>query len=306
MNLKRIHYFWFVGHAGGITDAAKQMHLTPQTVSGQIKEFERELGVRLFRPAGRGLELTESGRAALSYADDIVALGDEMSAALHAHADSVLPVFRLGITSVVPKSLALRLIAPLGDRPEELRLLCRQGIMDDLLGELAVHRLDAVVADRPMPAGLAVRAHSHRLGESEVAFFSADGDAAREGGFPACLDGAPVVLPGVGTAVRGELEQWLGEERVFPHIVGEFDDGGLMKAYGRASGASFPGPAVLADEICARYGVQEVGRTMTVHEVFWLISTERRVTHPAVRAVLDGMQAMFATPGAAAGAAAEA
>lgn len=297
MNLKRLHYFWYVGHAGGVTGAAKRLHLTPQTVSAQIKLLERELGVDLFRAAGRGLELTESGRAALSYADEIIALGDEMSSALRAHADHVLPVLRLGITSVVPKSLALRLVVPLGERTDSLRLVCKQGIMDDLLAELAVHRLDAVVADRPMASGLAVRGHNHRLGESEVAFFSsrAGGEAAAP--FPECLDGAPLLLPSTDTAVRSDLERWLGEERVFPHVVGEFDDGGLMKSYGKAVGAAFPGPAVLADEICARYGVREIGRTGTVHEVFWLISTERRVRHPAVRAVLDGMQAMFAPPG---------
>jgi LysR family transcriptional activator of nhaA len=294
VNLKRLHYVWFVGHAGGITDAAKQLHLTPQTVSAQIKLLERELGVDLFRAAGRGLELTESGRAALSYADEIIALSDEMSSALRAHADHVLPVLRLGITSVVPKSLALRLVAPLAGRTDRLRLVCKQGIMDDLLAELAVHRLDAVVADRPMPSGLAVRGHNHRLGESEVAFFSSLVDAEEVAPFPACLDGAPVLLPGAQAAVRGDLERWLGEARVFPHVVGEFDDGGLMKSYGRAVGACFPGPAVLSDEICARYGVREIGRTGTVHEAFWLISTERRVRHPAVRAVLDGMQAMFA------------
>jgi LysR family transcriptional activator of nhaA len=296
MNLKRLHYFWFVGHAGGVTDAAKQLHLTPQTVSAQIKLLERELGVALFRPAGRGLELTEAGRAALSYADEIIALGDEMSAALRVHADHVLPVFRLGISGVVPKSLAHRLIAPLSRLPEPLRLVCRQGDIDALLAELAVHRLDAVVTDRPMPPGLAIRGHNHKLGESAAAFFApprlADGRAA----FPHCLNGAPLLLPGNGAAVRGEIERWLGEVRIFPQVLGEFDDSGLMKAYAQDSGAYFPAPAVLTEEICELYGVREVGRVEGVREVFWLISTERRVRHPAVRAVLDAVRAGLFTP----------
>lgn len=287
MNLKHLRYFWAVAHTGSVARAAQQLHLTPQTVSAQIKLFEDALGVALFRPAGRGVELTEAGRVALSYADEMLALGDEMKTALTARRSHAMPIFRVGITDVVPKSVAYRLLAPTGGLPEPVRLICREGQLDLLLAELALHRLDMVVADRQMPAGLNVRGHSHKLGESAIAFFAAPGLAAKCAAFPDCLDGAPLLLPGQGAAVRGQIERWLGEVRIAPRVMGEFDDGALMKAFGQAGGGFFPAPAILSREIAARYGVRQVGRVDGVREAFWLINGERRISHPAARAVLE-------------------
>jgi LysR family transcriptional activator of nhaA len=296
MNLKHLRYFWAVAHAGSVTRAATQLHLTPQTVSAQIKLFEQGLGATLFRPAGRGLELTEAGRVALSYADEIFALGDDMTTAVRAHAGRAMPPFRVGIVDVVPKSLAFRLLAPLGALSEPVRLICREGQIDSLLAELALHRLDMVVADRSMPAGLAIRGHNHKLGESAIAFFAVPARAGKHAAFPECLNGAPLLLPGQNAAVRGELERWLGEERLSPRVVGEFDDGALMKAFAQAGGGFFPAPAILSGEICARYKVREVGRVETVREAFWLISAERRIRHPAVRAVLEAARTALFVP----------
>jgi LysR family transcriptional activator of nhaA len=239
--------------------------------------------VALFRPAGRGLELTETGQVALSYADEILDLGEEMKLALTACRERPRPVFHVGITDVVPKSLAYRLLAPVYTLPEPVRLVCREGRMDLLIAELSMRRLDMIVADRPMPEGIAVRGHSHKLLESPVAFFAAQELVCPD--FPACLDAAPLLLPGSGTAVRGQIDHWLGESRLNPNIVGEFDDGALMKAFGQAGIGFFPAPAILAKEIVARYGVREVGRVEGVNEAFWLITGERRISHPAVLAV---------------------
>ncbi len=287
MNLKHLRYFWTVARMGGVARAAERLNLTPQTISGQVKQLEEDLGTSLFRPAGRGLELTEAGRMALSYTDEILQLGDEMKAALSERQRQPLPYLRVGITDVVPKSFAYRLLAPVGSLPEPVRLVCREGNIDMLLAELALHRLDMVVSDRPMAPGLAVRAHSHKLGESGMAFFAAPSLRSSPASFPQCLDDAPLLVPGHGAAARGQIEQWLNEMRLTPRIMGEFDDGALMKAFGRAGAGYFPAPALLADEICARYEVDLVGQTESVREAFWLITAERRISHPAVRTVVD-------------------
>lgn len=287
VNLKHLRYFWAVAHAGSIAGAARQLHLTPQTISAQIKLFEDEVGAPLLRPAGRGLELTEAGRVALSYADEMFALGDEMLSSLRTHAGPALSALHVGISEVVPKSLTLRLLASLKRLPERVRLVCREAPIDWLLGELALHRLDMVLADRPMPAGLSVRGHNHKLGESAIAFFAAPALADQWGAFPGCLNGAPLLLPGPNAAMRGELERWLGDARLSPQIVGEFDDSALMKAFAQSGEGYFPAPAILAGEIAARYGVREVGRVEQVRQAFWLISTERRIRHAAVRTVVE-------------------
>ncbi len=287
MNLKHLRNFWTVARMGGVARAAERLDLTPQTVSGQVKLLEEELGTALFRPAGRGLELTEAGKLALSFADEMLTLGDEMKSALAARQAHPLPSLRVGITDMVPKSVAYRLLAPVGNLPEPVRLLCREGHIDMLLGELALHRLDMVVADRPMPPGLAVRGHSHKLGESAIGFYAASPLATRCGAFPGCLDDAPLLLPGPGAAVRGQIEHWLNREHLSPRIMGEFDDGALMKAFGQAGAGFFPAPALLAEEICARYAVQLVGQTDSIRESFWLISAERRISHPAIRLLVE-------------------
>lgn len=297
MNLKHLRYFWVTAHAGSVAAAGGQLHLTPQTVSAQIKLLEQELGAALFKPAGRGLELTEAGRVALSYADEIFALGQEMVSSLRrTGAPLQAPAaFRVGISDAMPKSLTHRLLATLQRSTRPVRLVCREGAIEALLGELALHRLEMVLADRPMPAGLAIRAHSRKLGESAVAFFASPRLLRPGAAFPACLNDAPLLLPGPNTAVRGEIDRWLGEARLHPRVVGEFDDSALMKVFGEAGEGCFPAPALLSDEICARYGVREVGRLDEVREAFWLISSERRIQHPEVRAVVEAARtAVFA------------
>ena len=295
MNLRHLRNFWTVARMGGVARAAERLALTPQTISGQLRQLEEDLGAVLFRPAGRGLELTEAGRMALSYADEILQLGDEMKSILGARRQQPLPVLRVGITDVVPKSFAYRLLAPVGKLPEPVRLVCREGPIDLLLGELALHRLDMVVADRPMPSGLAIKGHNHKLGESALAFFAGEGAIKGDADFPACLDGAPLLLPGSGAAVRARIDQWLNEQRLVPRLMGEFDDGALMKAFGQAGAGIFPGPALLADEICRHYDVHRIGEVSEIREAFWLISAERRVTHPAIRTVLESARAVLAS-----------
>jgi LysR family transcriptional activator of nhaA len=288
MNLKHLRNFWTVARMGGVARAADRLDLTPQTVSGQVKLLEKELGTALFRPVGRGLELTEAGKLALSFADEMLALSDEMKSALATRQEQPLAQLRVGITDMVPKSVAYRLLAPLSSLPIPMRLLCREGQIDMLLGELALHRLDMVVADRPMPPGLAIRGHSHKLGESAIGFYAAPFLAARHcNGFPSCLNNAPLLLPGSGAAVRGQIEDWLNREHLSPRIMGEFDDGALMKAFGQAGAGFFPAPALLSEEICARYAVRLVGQTDSVRESFWLVSAERRISHPAIRLLID-------------------
>lgn len=300
VNLKLLRYFWTVARTGGVTRAAERLDLTPQTISGQVRQLEEELGAALFRPAGRGLELTEAGRVALSYTDEILQLGDEMAQAVAARQGQPMPVLRIGITEVVPKSFAYRLLAPVGRLPEPVRLVCREGSIDMLLAELALHRLDLLVTDRPMPPGLAVRGHSHKLGESALAFFAAAEICSGKPDFPGCLDGAPLLLPGAGAAVRGHIDRWLNELRLMPRLMGEFDDGALMKAFGQAGAGYFPAPAVLADEVCARYGVRRVGTIDEIREGFWLITAERRISHPAIVTVVESARAaLFAMQSAA-------
>lgn len=286
LNFKHLRYFWAVARWGGIARAGEQLHVTPQSISSQLAELEEALGAELFRRAGRGLELTDAGRRILSYADEIFALGDELVEAARDPAVRRAIPFRVGIADSVPKTIAYRIVEPALRLDEPLRLVCREGRLPSLLGELAVHRLDLVIADRPLPPELNVRGYNHLLGASDVTVFAAEGLAEGLGkAFPALLDGAPLLLPGEGVALRPLLLQWLEAQRLRPRIVGEFDDSGLMKAFGQAGAGLFVAPTAIVDDVCQQYGVRALGRIDGVREQLYAITTERRLSHPATVAI---------------------
>jgi LysR family transcriptional activator of nhaA len=288
LNYKHLRYFWAVAKSGAIARAGEQLHLTPQSISGQLRELEDSLGVALFRRVGRGLELTDAGRRILGYAEEIFALGDELlEAARDQSAQKSLP-FAVGIADSVPKSVAYRLVKPALQLPEPVRLICREGRLTSLLAELAIHRLDMVIADRPMPPNLNVRGYSHLLGESSLTVFAAAALVETlDGAFPALLDGAPFLMPGEDVAIRPRLEQWLEGQRLHPRIVGEFDDSALLKSFGQAAAGLFVAPTAIADYVCAQYRVEVVGRIDAIAEQLYAITTERRLTHPAIVAISE-------------------
>lgn len=301
LNFKHLRYFWMVGKTGSIVRASEQLHLTPHAISGQLSQFEATLGVALFTRSGRRLELTEVGRRLLDYADGIFALGDEALEMLRHPGERSVQRLVVGIADSVPKSVASRLLMPALALEDPLRLTCREGRLAGLLGDLAVHRLDAVIADRPMPPEVSVRAYSHLLGESPLAVFGAPPVAAAlSGTLPAALDGAPFLLPGEDVAFRGNLTQWFAANRVAPRIVAEFDDMALLKAFGQEGAGLFVAPDAIAEFICAQYGVLRIGVIPDVTEQVYLITTARRLTHPGMVAVSRAArEEVFATRPAA-------
>ena len=286
LNYKHLHYFQTVAKTGSISKASEHLHVTPQTISGQLTHFESVIGAQLFKRAGRQLELNDMGRLVLSYADEIFALGDELEGVLRERPTGRPLQFRVGIADVVPKSLAYRLVEPAMRMRDPMRIICREGKLVDLLGDLAVHRLDLVIADSPLPPTLNVRGYSHQLGECGTAFFAAPALAARlTSAFPASLDNAPMLFPGELAVVRRRLMQWFEKLGIRPNVVGEFDDSALMKAFGQAGTGVFPAPTAIAREVQQQFGVVEIGRTDAVPEQFYAISVEHRLKHPAVLAI---------------------
>lgn len=287
MNFKHLYYFWRVAKAGSIARAGEQLHLTPQTISGQIGLLEDDLGTPLFAKSGRTLELTDAGRLAFGYAQDIFTLGSELEESLRNYPAGGRPVdFRVGVADAVPKTIAYRLIEPATRLSTPVRIVCREWKLDSLLAELAAHRLDLVIADVPIPPSVSVRAYNHRLGESGVSFFASAGLLkSLAGKFPACLDGAPMLIAGQDAAMRARLERWCEANKLRPRVVGEFDDSALMKAFGQRGAGVFIGPTILEAEIKTQYGVKTLGRTEEIVEEFFAISVERRITHPCVIAI---------------------
>jgi len=288
INYKHLHYFWVVAKEGGIARASERLHLTPQTISGQLSLLEENLGEALFNRVGRNLELTETGRLTLSYAEEIFALGGELEEVVRNQPHGRPLVFKVGVADVVPKSIAYRLLAPALQLPEPVRIVCRENNLEALLGELALHRIDLVIADSPIPHGVNVRGFNHQLGECGISFFAAPQLAKTlDEDFPQNLQGAPMLLPSEITMAQSRLLKWLGKYHIHPRIVGEFDDSALMKAFGQAGVGIFIAPTPIATEVENQYGVVVIGQTDEVQEQFYAISVERKITHPAVAAITE-------------------
>jgi LysR family transcriptional regulator, transcriptional activator of nhaA len=288
MNYKHLYYFWTVAKAGSIARASEQLHLTPQTISGQLSLFENVLGESLFDRSRRRFALTDAGRTVLGYAEEIFSLGKELEDVLR-HSPGGRPLqFRVGVSDAVPKALAYKLIEPALRATENSRIVCREGKVAGLMGELAIHQLDIVIADSPMSPRIDVKAFNHLLGECGLTFFATSGLAKEfPGDFPQRLNGAPLLLPGDDVAVRPKLIRWFDQNRIRPRIAGEFDDGALMAAFGQAGAGIFSAPSAIADRISDQYGVEAIGATGEVTESFYAISVERRLSHPAVVAISE-------------------
>jgi LysR family transcriptional activator of nhaA len=289
MNFKHLHYFWVTAKAGGVMRAGAQLHTTPQTLSGQIRLLEEALGRKLFQKSGRNMELTEAGRLALGYADQIFTLGGELEAAVRqAHGGQPVLEFRVGVADAVNKSVAYRLLEPALGLAVPVRMVASEGKFPDLLSQLALNRLDLVIADEPMSRRINVRAFNHPLGRSSMAFFATAALASQlQGPFPACLNGMPMLIAGAQASVRQQLEAWFTRHGITPRIVGEFDDGALMTAFGRQGRGVFMVPGVMEAETLAQFGVQCVGRSDELVDEFFAVSVERRITHPCVVAITD-------------------
>jgi LysR family transcriptional activator of nhaA len=285
---RHLYYFWVVAKEGGMARAAARLGMAVQTVSTQVRELERALGFALLKPAGRGLALTEAGVAALRQADQIFQLGEQLPEMVRDAASSPTVRLVVGISEGLPKLVVRRLMQPVMLEPN-LRLLCHEDEFEDLLGDLALHRLDVLLADRPAPPNRNLRLYSHPLGSSPLAWYAPDALlAAARRGFPHSLARVPVLLPTTHAAVRGRLDAWFEREGIEPRIVGEFEDSALLKTFGASGMGVFPAAELVHDELTTRYSVKRVGRCEGVEEVFFAIGTEKKVLHPVVLRLLPG------------------
>lgn len=293
LNYRHLRYFWAVGKEGSITRAAERLGLSVQAVSTQIAQLERQLGQALLAPQGRSLVLTEAGRTALAHADQIFQAGDRLLHAL-AEAGQSRPRCAVGIGDAVPKLVAYRLLAPLVGPPLGARLECVEGEFDVLLSELALNRLDLVIADRSAPHRADLKLQSHPLGEASVALYGSAALCRAHGrDFPHGLSGAPLLLPTRKDPLRAAIDAWLEARDLRPAVVGEFTDSALLKTFGRAGLGLFPAPTAMEEDLLAQYAAAPLGVMDGVRERWYAIHKPRRIPHPGVSQILSSGSRLF-------------
>lgn len=289
LNYHHLLYFWAVAKEGSISAACQKLHLAQPTISGQIKKLEEAIGQKLYDRVGRGLVLTDAGRTAFRYADEIFSIGEEMKEVLNGRSTDRPLHLTVGVPDSLPKMIAYRLIEPAYRLDEKVHIECREGKLQNLLGELATHAVDVVLSDLQAASFVSVRAFNHFLGESGTTFFAtpelAKSVSAKD--FPQCLDGCPMLLPCGAAALRRNIDHWFYTNEICPEVVGDFEDTALMKVFAQAAHGIIPAPTVVEEEVCYQYGLEVVGRVPQIIERFYAISVERRIRHPAVVALSD-------------------
>ena len=295
LNYHHLFYFWRVVRLGSITAACREMRLAPPTVSAQLKSLEEQLGEKLLERRGRTLVPTDVGRMVYGYAEQIFPLGQELMDAVKQRPGARPLRLVVGVDDVLPKEIAQALIEPAFRLRRPVRLLCREGSLEPLLGALARHELDVVLSDTPVTPSLNVRAYNHPLGECGVAWMGSPALAKKlRRSFPKSLDGSPVLLPTDDTAIRRDLDQWCDAKAVRPVPVAEFEDYGMLRAFGQEGKGAIPVPAAMEAVFKKQYGLARIGLADGVVARFYAVSVERRIRHPAVAAICESGRALFA------------
>ncbi|HEX8601393.1 MAG TPA: LysR family transcriptional regulator [Pseudoduganella sp.] len=293
INFRHLYFFRVVATEGSVTRAAERLGLAIQTVSAQLSALEQSVGKQLLTQQGRRLVPTETGRVALTYAEQIFELGDRMQEALN-EADAGRTRLTVGISDSLPKLIAYRLLRAAFDMKVPVKLVCVEREFESLLADLALHKLDVVLTDRSVRASASLRVYNHLLGESEMLLFGTPGLARKYGrNFPATLKGAPLLLPTRNNALRGRIDEWLLKHDVRPDVVGEFEDNAMLTTFARDGLGLFFAHASLEADIKLQYGAIPAGAATELREQFYAISSERRIKHPAVEAIMAANTALF-------------
>ncbi|TWU08205.1 transcriptional activator NhaR [Stieleria varia] len=288
LNYHHLMYFWMVAKEGGITPAAEALHLSQPTLSTQIQKLEKSMGIKLFERRGRSMVLTEMGQMVFRYADEIFSIGNELTDAVRGRPSKDTLRLLVGVPDVLHKLVTYRILKPVLEMGERVKLVCYEGKMQELLADLAMHRLDVVLADSQLTPELNVKAFNHLLGQCDVTVFGTAAMAKKYSrDFPRSLDGAPMLLPTQNTLLRRSLEQWFDHQDITPDVAHEFEDSAVLKVFGQAGEGMIVVPTAISHDVANQYSLKPIGRIAEVVERFYAISVERRLKHPAVVAICE-------------------
>jgi LysR family transcriptional activator of nhaA len=287
LNYHHLRYFWTVAKEGSLARAAAKLHVSPPSISEQINELEDALGEKLFRREGRGNVLTDAGQIAFRYADEIFTLGRELVNALKQRPTARAVRLYVGVADSLPKLVAAEILKPVFALPRAMHVICREGKMEDLLAQMAAHRLDLVLADEPPSSSANFKVFNHPLGETGITFCAPRPLAAKlKSNFPKSLNDVPALLPAENTTMRRALETWFRANEIQPRVLAEFEDLALMNVIATEERGFIAMPTVAVKHAVEHYGFLPIGEAEQCRVQFHAITAERRIAHPAVALII--------------------
>ena len=286
LNYHHLRYFWTVAKEGSISRAAAKLHVSPPSISEQLRELESTLGETLFRREGRNKKLTEAGQVVFGFAEEIFALGREMMNAVKQRPGAKTLRLYVGVVDSLPKLVTNDILKPVFSLPQTVHVICREGKLEDLLAQLAAHRLDIVLSDELASSSVNFKTFNHPLGDTGTTFCAEKRLATRlKVNFPKSLHDAPALLPSENTPFRRALESWFRSQHIQPTVIAEFEDLALMKVMASEGRGFIAVPTIAVNEARERYGFEAIGKANECRVQFHAITAERRIVHPGIAVI---------------------
>lgn len=283
LNYHHLYYFRAIATEGSIARASEKLRVGQPTLSSQLRQLEEMVGRPLFERRNRKLVLTEAGKAALNYANEIFRLGDEMIEVLNDRTVENQTHLQVGALDSVPKSVLLSLVtAAYKIAPCAVSIL--EGKGDELFRELRAHRIDLIVSNYPSPAMEEGRVYSRSVARLPVAVYGAKKFAGLKRSFPASLAGKPFVLPTAHSKLRHDLNHYFQLHGIRVSPVAETQDTSLQKLLS----ANGLGLAPLSEVAGHREeNLVRLGHLKGVFEEVWLMSAERKIENPIAARLMN-------------------
>ena len=286
LNYHHLLYFWAIAKHGSLRRASEVLHVSQPSISAQLKKLEESLGAPLFTRTTRRLVLTDTGQTVLQYAEEIFSLGRELLTAVHQEPGQRPLRLHVGVADSVPKIIVRQQLTPVFKLGRSVRVIAREASLEELITQLAGHKLDVVLADEPSTSALRVRTFNQRVSTSDVVICAAPLLAKRLAkGFPRSLDGAPAILPVAEMSLRRQLEHWFESRRVQPRVVAEVEDTALLTDLGTQGLGFVPVYSAVLDEIARSSRLQTIGIAKGLRMEIFAITAQRRLQHPGVVAM---------------------
>jgi LysR family transcriptional regulator, transcriptional activator of nhaA len=279
INYHHLFYFKTIAEEGSVSKAATKLLIGQPTLSAQLKQFEDNIGVQLFERQHKKLLLTEQGKVALDYSQNIFKMGSEMYEVLHDRLKPLRPSLHLGALDSVPKQLVLQLVKH-AFKISPCQVTISEGNSDQLLRELSSHRMDLMVSNF-LPAGVDAKGLSSRaITKKNVAFYGASKFRSLRKGFPKSISGQAVILPTYDSKLRYDIDHWAKVHGIELNIIVEGQDIATKKLMAIDGMGLLPTATHTVARQMLLGELIEIGQMQGVHEELLLISAQRKLVNP--------------------------
>ncbi|MBV2167057.1 MAG: LysR family transcriptional regulator [Bdellovibrio sp.] len=246
-NYNHLYYFYVTAKLGGVSNAAKYLHISQPSLSSQLKVFENSIDQKLFEKKGRNLQLTPEGERAFAYAKKIFDVAAEFAESLRSPTEQHSQRIRIGVTDQVERPFIADLLSPLiHERKKDVQktFFVSSAPSEILLQQLRSEEIDLLLTNKPiyvedvkelasasMPVNLIVSSENLKKLKIRISRNTAAADF---------INAVPLglVIPSYKMKLRHETDLFFQEIKARKKVVLESD---IMSVVGRAilDGAGF-------------------------------------------------------------------